>query len=267
MLPSLIDSHCHLDMAPYSHDLDQVLQRARGQGVDRIVTVGVDLASSRRAVDLASRLPGVYATVGIHPHDAASIEDEDYEYLRSLAGRPGVVGFGEIGLDFAKLYAPAEVQLRHFVRLVQLGRETGLPLIIHDRDAHDQVMAILEDNGPYGAGGVMHCFSGDRELARRVLDLGFYLSIPGIVTFASAATLREVVRFVPLDRLLVETDGPYLAPVPFRGKRNEPAYLVHTARQMAELKEVSMEELAAATTANAERLFRLPPYAGGGGKR
>lgn len=253
----LVDTHCHLDMKAYQGDLEQIVNQAAVRGVTRIITVGIDPASSRRAVDLAERYPGVFATVGIHPHNLGKLTDDSLAGLRELAGHPKVVAFGEIGMDLHYDYFPADLQVSCFARQVELARELALPLVIHDRDAHDQVLAVLRENGPFAAGGVMHCFSGDAAMAEAVLGLGFYVSVPGVVTFAKSAQLQEAISHTPMDRLLLETDGPYLAPEPRRGRRNEPALILFTAVRVAELKGVSLAELAAATTANAERLFRL----------
>lgn len=257
----LVDSHCHLDMNPYRPDIDAVLDRAAEVGVRQIVTVGIDLLSSKKALALAERYNNIFATVGIHPHAVAGINEADYEELRRLARHPKVVAFGEVGLDFFKKYAPKDLQIKHFKRQLQLAGELELPLIIHDRDAHQQVIAMLRDAGPFPGGGVMHCFSGNMELAAQTLELGFMISVPGIVTFAKAEDLQEVSAQVPLSSLLLETDGPYLAPNPKRGKRNEPAYLVYTARKVAELRGISLDEVATATSANACRLFKLTSIA------
>jgi TatD DNase family protein len=254
---SLIDTHCHLDMKPYAADFGGVLQRAAAVGVERIISIGIDLKSSQRAVALSDEYPNIYATVGIHPHGANEIGEKDFEALRSLAKHPKVVGYGEVGLDFVKKYAPEQVQLEQFTEQVLMAKELSLPLVIHDRDAHRQVMSILQSHGPYAAGGVMHCFSGDLRLAKETLDLGFYVSIPGIVTFSNAAILQEVAVKLPLSSLLLETDGPYLAPVPKRGRRNEPSYLVYTAEKIAQLRGIGLDEVAMVTTANACKLFRL----------
>ncbi|WP_417914530.1 TatD family hydrolase [Candidatus Electronema sp. JM] len=251
----LVDTHCHLDMPEYQADLDAVISTARQRGVGRIITIGIDLASSRRAVELAGQYADVYAAVGIHPHDAATADDEAFRQLRDLAAAPKVVGFGEIGLDYAKNYSAKEVQLPVFIHQLELAKELALPLIIHDRDAHEDCLRLLREKGSFPRGGVMHCFTGDRRLAEQVLELGFYLSIPGIITFPKAESLREVVRGLPLDRLLLETDGPFLAPVPFRGKCCRPEHLLHTAAAVAELKGVPLDELARQTTCNAEKLF------------
>ncbi|MFH7319340.1 TatD family hydrolase [Desulfurivibrio sp. D14AmB] len=259
----LIDTHCHLDFPDYQDDYAAMLARAEEAGVVEIITVGIDLPTSRQAVALAQTAVGeesnlkVHATVGVHPHHVNELVEGDYRRLRALASSPPVVAYGEIGLDYAKEYSPAPLQRRHFAAQVQLARELGLPLIIHDREAHADTLAILNEAGPLPAGGVMHCFSGDAALAEQVIDMGFYISITGVITFKTAATLREAVSRVPLDRLLLETDGPFLAPVPHRGKRNEPAFLTFIAAKIAELKGCSLAELTAATTANARRLFNL----------
>lgn len=252
----VVDTHCHLDMAAYD-DCRQVVERAASAGVTHILTVGIDLASSKAALALAEEFPGVYCAVGIHPHHVVGVEESQYQELADLARHPKVRAYGEIGLDYARDYAPHQVQVRHFERQVALAKELRLPLIIHDREAHAEVMAILQAAAPLPAGGVMHCFSGDLELAAAAIDLGFLLSIPGVVTFSKAETLHAVARSAPLDSLLVETDGPYLTPEPFRGKRNEPAYVLYTAAKIAELRGISLDEVARQTSANAMRLFGL----------
>lgn len=253
----LIDTHCHLDFPDYREDLEAVLARAAQAGVREMISVGIDLPTSRQAAALAERLEGVYATVGVHPHHVKEVGDDDYRALRELAGHPKVVAYGEIGLDYVKEYSPAAMQREHFAGQVELARELALPLVIHDREAHADTLAILRGAGELPAGGVMHCFSGDAALAEEVLALGFHISIPGVVTFKSAATLAEAVKAVPLERLLLETDAPFLAPVPKRGKRNEPSYLTHIAAKVAELKGCPTAEVARQTTANARRLFGL----------
>ncbi len=242
-------------------NLGETVASAARTGITRIVTVGIDVASSRRAVEIARRFSGIYATMGIHPHNVAGITNGTYSQLQALAENQvnKIVGYGEIGLDYAKNHAPRDVQLREFRNQLDVAKELNLPVIIHDRDAHEDTLQILNRNKPFYAGGVMHCFSGNSELARRVIDLGLYVSIPGIVTFNKSDTLQQVVRDTPLDRLILETDGPFLAPVPYRGKTNRPEYLIFTARRVAELKKISLEETARQTTANAENLFRLNP--------
>lgn len=254
----LIDTHCHLDMEAYQSDLDEVIQSAVRHGIKRIITIGIDYPSSKKAIALSSRYPNVFATIGFHPHDAQQATPAALQKLAGLASHRSVVGYGEIGLDYVKNYAPRDVQRKVFSAQLHLAKELGLPVVIHDREAHDDVCALIRSAGPFPQGGVMHCFSGDRQLAEKVIDLGFYISIPGVATFANAHILHEVIRAIDLRHLLLETDGPYLAPVPFRGKRNEPKLILYTAQKVAELKHVSLDEVAKATTANTVRLFHLP---------
>jgi len=254
----LIDSHCHLDMKAYNSDLTPIIDRSRQAGVKRTITIGIDLKSSARAIELAAEFPGIFAAVGVHPHHAAEISPASLTELKKLARKPGVVAYGEIGMDTVKNYAPLDIQQMAMTEQVKLARELGLPMIIHDREAHEQVYQILHDLGPFPAGGVIHCFSGDSNLAASFIDLGFYISIPGVVTFNKATELQDAVRDIPLNRMMVETDGPFLAPMPWRGKRNEPAYVTYTAEKIAELKNISLAEVADQTTANCETLFKLP---------
>jgi len=254
---NLIDTHCHLDMDVYSADLDLVLARAADAGVRAIITIGIDAASSKQAVRLAERFTQLYAVVGIHPHDAANATEEDFKIVTELAAHEKVVGYGEIGLDYAKNYSPQTIQQQVFSRQLQLAKKLNLPVIIHDREAHEDTLCLLQEHAPYPAGGIMHCFSGDMALAEKIMDLGFFISIPGIVTFKNAHSLHGVAANLPLDSMLIETDGPFLTPVPYRGKRNEPGYLIHTAQKIADLAGVALQELAAATTANAKSIFQL----------
>jgi TatD DNase family protein len=244
-------------MTAYSGDIDRVIAAADQAGVSRIISIGINLESSRAAVALADRYPGVYAAVGVHPHHASETGESWYRDLRQLARHPKVVAYGEVGLDFVKQHAPLDVQMKQFKQQVRIAKELSLPLIIHDREAHAETMNILKKESPFPAGGVMHCFSGDMNLAEEVMALGFYISIPGIVTYNTAEKLREVVRQAPLAVLLLETDGPFLSPVPERGKRNEPAFLLHTAGKIAELKETTLARVAEETTKNAKALFSL----------
>ncbi|MEW5723600.1 MAG: TatD family hydrolase [Thermodesulfobacteriota bacterium] len=256
--PRLIDTHCHLDLEDFDPDRAEVIQRAREAGVVQMITIGIDPDSSARAVRLAQEHDFIRATVGHHPHEAQALKDRDLVRLRDLARHEGVVGFGEIGLDFYRDRSPRRVQRRRFDDLLHLGLELGLPLIIHDRDAHQEVLEQITVAGGGRNGGVIHCFSGDYDLARRFIDLGFHVSIPGTVTYKKAEVVREVARRLPLDVLLVETDAPFLAPAPFRGRRNEPALVRYTAEEVARIKGVGFEEAAAAFTANARALFGLP---------
>jgi len=255
----LVDTHAHLDMEPLSGDQEGIVARARVAGVTQILTVGTDPVSSRRAVQAAERLPGVFAAVGIHPHDAANAAEEAYAELADLAAHPRVVAWGEIGLDLAKEYSPRQAQLAVFRRQLRFAAERALPVIIHDRQAHSMVLDVLAaESGGGGMAGVMHCFSGDRDVAARVLYLGLSISVTGVVTFPRTDALAEVVRMVPMERLMIETDCPFLSPVPFRGRPNEPARVVHVAEAVARIREMSLEEVARCTSANARALFSLP---------
>jgi TatD DNase family protein len=261
-LSQLIDTHCHLDFDAFDSDRDDILGRAARAGVSQIITIGIDLVTSRQAIDLSKAHDEVYATVGIHPHSACPLSSEDIVELSTLAHEPKVVAYGEIGLDFYRNYQPHSVQTDCFRLQLELARELNLPVVIHDREAHHDTLQVLQEQCAWEMGGTMHCFSGDLTFAHRCLDLGFYLTIAGPVTFNKSHTLQDVARNCPLDRLLLETDAPFLAPVPKRGKRNEPSYLVHTAAKVAALRGLPPEEVARQTTANARRLFRLPEPAG-----
>lgn len=254
---NIVDTHCHLDMSAYDDDRDEIISTAFTAGVAPIITIGIDLQSSRRAVRLAEKHQTVMAAVGVHPHNVGGLKDTDYDELRSLATNPQVVAYGEIGLDFVKQHTPVAEQLLHFRKQAQLAQELKLPLIIHDRGAHSDILKILRELTPFRAGGVMHCFSGDINLAREVVELGFHISIPGIVTFNKAADLQEVAKEIDISALILETDGPFLAPVPKRGKRNEPAFVLYTAAKIAELRNMELEEVARLTTDNAQNLFRF----------
>jgi TatD DNase family protein len=258
----LVDTHAHLDFSKFDGDRPAVLSRAWAAGVVAIVTIGVDLPSSEQAVALAEAHDGVYATVGMHPHDAKALDGNVLARFRELGCHEKVVAVGEIGLDFYRDLSPREVQRRAFQAQLAWAAQLGKPVVIHDRDAHDEIMEVLaiwagEQRGSplEGRLGVLHTFSGDRAMAERAVELGFYLSVAGPVTYPNAGQLREVVRAVPLDRLLVETDCPFLAPHPHRGKRNEPAYVRLVAERVAALKDRPLDEVAEATTANARRLF------------
>ena len=251
----LIDSHAHLEMKEFDNDRNDVIERAKAAGVDFIVTVGTNLRLSRKAVALAGQHENIYATIGVHPHDVGKIDNKTYDDLKELAREKKVVAYGEIGLDYFRNIAPQAQQIEKFSEQLQLARELNLPVVIHDRDAHDQSLKMVKSSGIHC--GVFHCFSGDYEMARQCLDWGFYLSVPGVVTFNKSKTIQDVVKKVPLSSLLLETDCPYLTPIPFRGKRNEPAYIVHTAKKVAEIKGLSWEEVAAVTAQNTLNLFHI----------
>lgn len=254
---SLIDTHCHLDMSAYTTDLDKVLERAFSQHLKRIITVGIDLTSSKNGIELARKHKQVFATIGIHPHDVDLLQEEDYLVLEKIYKdhNKHIVGFGEIGLDYYKNYSDPAKQRHHFRRQLDMAHEVKLPVIIHNREAGDDILKILCQAKPLDHGGIMHCFSGDYAYACKILDLGMLISIPGIVTFKNSIALQDVARKIPLTSMVLETDGPFLAPQLFRGKRNEPAYLQHTAMKIAELRQIDVNLVAKQTTANAEKLF------------
>ena len=258
---ALVDSHCHLAEPEFAADREAVLARAAAAGVTTLVCVGATgpVESNFPAVALAGRRGPVeiVVTVGIHPHDASSADEAAFTTLGRLAASPGVVGIGETGLDFHYDRSPRPAQRAAFARTVALARTLRRPLVVHVREAHAEAAAILDAEGAGAVAGVIHCFTGDRDDACRYLDLGFSISVAGIVTFKNADTLRDAVRAVPLDRLLVETDAPYLAPVPHRGRRNEPAHVRLVAEAVARVRGQPLPAVAAATTANARRLFAL----------
>lgn len=251
------DSHAHLDDRKFNFDRHEMLMRARERGVSYIVNVGYDIPSSRRSVQLAGKYDFVFAAIGVHPHDSAGAGENSLEALRQLADDPKVVAIGEMGLDYYRDLSPRDIQQEMFRQQIRLAGDLRKPIIVHDRDAHGDIMQILREEKASRAGGVLHCFSGSPEMAKECLKMGFYISIAGPVTFRNANKLLKVAEEVPLDRLLVETDAPYLTPEPFRGKRNESAYVVYVAERIAELRGIPAPELAAATTANAKRLFGI----------
>jgi TatD DNase family protein len=256
----MIDSHCHLDFDDFGTDRPEVLARARAAGVTAMVCIGSgrDVGPAREAVRLAASEPDVFAAVGVHPHDVARMTDGDWSELEGLARQPRVVGIGETGLDYYYNHSPHDTQRAAYRRFIALAREVGRPVISHVRDAHADAAEILASTGAAETGGVIHCFTGGVEDARRYLELGQDLSFSGILTFKNATAIREAAAFAPLERILIETDAPYLAPVPFRGKRNEPAYVLKTLEVLAGLRGITVEEADRATTDNARRLFQLP---------
>jgi TatD DNase family protein len=253
-----VDTHCHLDFDDFAADREDVVARAKAAGVLQMVSIGIDLPSSRRAIALAGDKGEIFATVGIHPHNAKILSPEDIQELLILGRKSQVVAYGEIGLDFFRNYQAQSVQVACLEEQLALAHQLGLPVVIHDREAHQEIFQILQRNKVWKMGGTMHCFSGDWSFAKKCLDLGLYLSIAGPVTFKKSQTLQELAQNCPLDRLLLETDAPYLSPVPNRGKRNEPAFVVHTAEKIASLRKLPVEEVARQTSANARRLFKLP---------
>jgi TatD DNase family protein len=255
-LPMLVDSHCHLDFADLG-DIGAVMERARAAGVGICLSISTEMKTFPAVRAVAERFPDVWCSVGVHPHEAEKEPLTDAAPLLAEAAHAKVVGIGETGLDYFYEHAPRAAQRENFRIHIAAGRQTRLPVIVHTRDADDDTIAILEDEMGKGAfTGLIHCFTGTQRLADAALALGLSISVSGIATFKNSQALRDVIKSVPLDRLLVETDAPFLAPMPLRGKTNEPAFVVHTAKMLAELKGVSESELAAATTANFLRLFR-----------
>lgn len=253
----LIDSHAHLGMPQFDRDRYEVIQRAIDAGVGLIFTVGTDMRDCRRAIEIARENERVFAIIGIHPHNAKDVLEGTFTDLRALSQDGKVKAIGEIGLDFFRNLSPKDVQMARFRQQINLAKELGLPIVIHARDAQKEVLTILREEEAGEIGGVFHCFSGDYDMARSFMDMGFSLSIPGTITFKNSSELREVIKRIPLDQILVETDCPFLTPMPFRGKRNEPAYVKITALKLAEVKELPFDEVARTTSKNAKRVFRL----------
>jgi len=254
-LPLLVDSHAHLDGKQFSSDLDETIERATANGISHILTIGCDLESSENSILVAEKYENIFAAVGVHPHDATEINSDTLKKLRSMLTHPKVVALGEIGLDYYRDRSPREVQRSAFRQQIRLAKESDKPIIVHDRDAHDEVIQILKEENAAQTGGVLHCFSGDLKMAKQCLDLGFYLSFTGTITYPKNDTIREIIKEIPIDRMLIETDCPYLSPQKFRGKRNEPAYVRYTAEKLAEIKGLSIEDVARVTSRNCHELF------------
>lgn len=253
----MIDTHAHIDMDSYDEDREATIQRARDHGVRYIVNIGCDVVSSQRSVELTEHYDFIYATAGVHPHDTKNINGTTYDELRILLDHPKVIALGEIGLDYFKNYSPQDVQRRHFRKQIELAKELNKPIIIHSRDAKEDMIAILSDyyNDPNGKSGIFHCFSDDQELADAALAMGFYISFAGTVTFKNADNLRQIAKTIPADRLFAETDCPFMAPVPNRGKRNEPAFVNHTAEKLAEVRGLKIEDVERTMELNFYDLF------------
>ena len=257
-LGDLVDTHTHVQMRQFNADRAAVVRAALADGVTRMVVPGTDVATSRDALTLARAFPGqVFAAAGTHPHDADGFDAQALAGTRALAREPEVVAIGEIGLDFYRNLSPRAAQFEAIIQQIGLARELDLPIILHNRDSHAEMIETLKAHAR-GARGVFHCFIGDRQMARDALDLGYYLSFAGPVTYPKNTELMDVAAWAPLDRILVETDAPYLTPAPYRGKRNEPRHVALTARHIAGLRKIAFEELAEATSSNAATLFRLP---------
>jgi TatD DNase family protein len=253
----LFDTHTHLNAEQFIEDREAVIQRARDAGVSQMVVVGFDESTINGAMELAEAYDFIYAAVGWHPVDAVDMTEEHLVWLEELSAHPKVVALGEMGLDYHWDKSPKEVQKEVFRKQIQLAKKVNLPIIIHNREATQDVVDILKEEGADAVGGIMHCYSGSLEVAKVCAEMNFYISFGGPVTFKNAKKPKEVAAELPLDRLLIETDCPFLAPHPYRGKRNEPAYVKLVAEHMAELKGISYEELAEKTSENAKKLFKL----------
>ncbi len=254
---NLIDTHAHLNDAAFDADLNDVIDRVRQRGIRSVINVSEGVESCEKSLQQADQYPELFCTIGVHPHKAAEVTEEDFQKLKLLSVSPKVKAVGEIGLDFYYDYAPREIQKQVFTQFLKLGLEINLPVIIHCRDAEKEMEEIFRVLGHQSWRGVIHCFTGSHEFAQKMLDLGFYISFSGIITFKNANALRDVVARIPLERMLVETDSPYLTPVPYRGKRNEPVHVLYVAQQIAEIKNLSIDEIMRITTINAIQLFSL----------
>ena len=251
------DTHAHLNAIQYEEDIVEVIERAKSENVTHIVVVGFDKDTIKKAMELTDQYDMIYAAVGWHPVDAIDMTDDDLKWIKELASHPKVVAIGEMGLDYYWDKSPRDIQKEVFRKQIQLAREVQLPIIIHNREATEDVIKILQEENASEVGGVMHCFTGSLEVAKQCMDMNFYISFGGPVTFKNAKKPKEVAVEIPMDRLLIETDCPYLTPHPFRGKRNEPSYVKYVAEQIATLKELSVEEIARKTSDNAMRLFGI----------
>lgn len=253
----LVDTHAHLDMPEFEADLPRVIERAKEAGVTTIMAVGTDPKSCRRALEITKAYPDIFAIVGVHPHSVAEVGEGDLSDLKDLARHEKVKAWGEIGLDFYRNLSPPALQRERFRQQITIGKDMKLPLVIHSRSATQETITILKEEKAWEVGGIIHCFSGDEKAAAHYLEMGFAVSIPGVITFNKAQGLREVVQKLPPEWIVVETDAPFLAPVPHRGKRNEPAYVRFTAEAIAAIRRQDISEVAAITTNNARRIFHL----------
>ena len=253
----LFDTHVHVNAEQFNEDLEDVIERAKEAGVDNMVVVGFDRPTIIRAMELIETYDFMYAAVGWHPVDAIDMTEDDLQWIEELSNHPKVVAIGEMGLDYHWDKSPKDVQMEVFRKQIRLAKKVGLPIIIHNREATADIVNILKEEEASRVGGIMHCFSGSAETALECVNMNFYISLGGPVTFKNAKKPKEVAAAVPLDRLLIETDCPYLAPHPYRGKRNEPAYVKLVAEQIAEIKQLKIEEVSQATTENAKKLFGI----------
>ncbi|HKL76030.1 MAG TPA: TatD family hydrolase [Halanaerobiales bacterium] len=253
----LVDTHAHLDFPRFDKDRKEVIKRAIDGGVKIIVNIGSSMTSSRNSVELSRRYNEIYSVVGIHPHNADSFNLNISKKLKSLSENKKVVAIGEIGLDFHYDNSPREKQKQAFRAQLRLAKSLDLPVVIHTRDADEETLEILKEENADKIGGIMHCFASDKKMAREILDLGFYIAFGGLITFKNLNNLREVVKEVPINKILVETDAPYLTPDPYRGKRNEPLYVKYVAEKISEIKGLSKEEIAKKTTQNAKKVYNI----------
>ena len=252
----LIDSHSHLELSDFDDDRNDVIKRAHQQDVKGIITVGTEIDDIKKAVLIANSFPNVFAIIGIHPHNAKDIDDKTYDIIKKLSKDKKVVAIGEIGLDFFRNLSPPDIQRKSFREQIGLARELNLPIVIHDRDAHAETLRILEEENASEIGGVFHCFSGDWKMAKKAMDMGFFISFAGNITYKKATNLRDVARKIPKERILVETDAPFLTPVPKKG-RNEPAFVRITADMLAKIRGARLEDIAEITTENLFNIFNL----------
>jgi TatD DNase family protein len=251
----LIDTHAHLQFEPLNADLDAILKRAKDEGIEKIIVVGIDKESSQQAIDLAEKHENVFAAVGLHPQDSKKMNDEDWDAICEMTKHDKVIAIGETGLDYFKMYSPKEIQIEVFKKHIKLANQTGLPLIIHNRDADEDSLEILQNEG--GKDVVFHCYSSTLEFAKRVWEAGYMTSFTGVITYKKNDELREVVKQCPLDKVMIETDCPYLAPQKYRGKTNEPSYVLETALEVSRQKEMPLTEIAGIMTENSEKFFSI----------
>jgi len=255
---NLIDTHVHLEDEKFSNDREEVILRAKQEGIHRIINIGSDLITSKQSIELAKKYDFIYATVGLHPHDAGKFNESVYETFLELAKNEKVVGIGEIGLDYYRDLSTRHIQQHVFRQFIRLAKTINLPIIVHDRQAHSDILKILKEEGASIVGGVLHSFSGDVDMLKEVINLGFYISISGVVTYSDS--LSKIIKLIPLERVLIETDCPYLTPVPYRGKRNEPAYVKYTAEKVGQILGLTLVEISKITTSNAFKLFKISDW-------
>ncbi|MBI1818957.1 MAG: TatD family hydrolase [Nitrospirae bacterium] len=257
----LTDTHCHLDMLGNPKEVEEIIARARETGLVLMVTIGTDLPSSQKAGDYALNYPDVYATAGMHPHEVKTVTPEIFDPFRELIRKNSKIrGIGETGLDFYYDHSPREAQRSFFAGHIQLAKETGLPLIVHSRNAAEETIEILKKENAAEAGGIIHCFTENLEMARKAIEMNFMISFSGIITFKNSTDLQEAAAQIPLDKILIETDAPFLSPAPYRGKKNEPMYVKKVAEKIAEIKKIPLEEVEWVTTQNAKKIYGIPVY-------